>query len=430
MGQLSRFSRLNSIRLITLCLILMVVFAKHLTLESSLISSKENLAHLLGSYESGDVQEWGSARLLPYKYRVLFKSLIDGTVLIFGKNVTDDQFYWIFVIWCFAITLACLFAFDYLLCVVGLKEIYQFAGGLLFISSFPVFYAYNYPIITREDTLAYLWVVLGLIFIVKNKPFIVSIISLFAVMTRETTLIIPFCFLITSPLKLTKKAAYLLPPAIALVGLRLILGFEPYDITYGFFRNLKLPIESIFFLFICFGVFWLTGFLGWRLKKSSNQYGSDAAIVKSFPWVAVAVLFTSTAFSILRENRISFIIFPWIYIMSLVWIKYNYKNICKILVNKNLIYPLIFGIIGLTTIFMIFAYYSETIMRYGLFKTITAGFIGSHTNITKILDNYPSILGWIIFAVIHLALTLVITISIFQSRHADRRSQDPGLQRA
>ena len=394
----------------------MAVFAKHLTLDSSLISSKENLAYLLGSCESGQVQEWKCAELPAFKYRVLFKSLIDGTVIIFGKNVTDDQFYCIFVVWCFVITLACLLAFDYLLYIVGLKEIYQLAGGLLFISSFPVFYAYNYPIFTKEDTLAYLWVVLGLIFIVKNKPLTVSIISLFAVMTRETMLLIPFCFLIISPLKLTKKAVYLLPPVIAFIGLRLILGFESYNITAGFFRNLKIPIESIFFLFICFGVFWMTGFLGWRLKKSSNQDGSDAAIVKSFPWVVVVVLFTATAFTILRENRISFIMFPWIYIMSLVWIKYSYKNICKILVSKKFIYPIIFGIIGIITIFMIMAYYSETFMEYDLFKIITASFIGSHTNITTILDNYPSILDWVIFAVIHLALTLVITISFFQSK--------------
>ena len=252
-----------------LVMILMAIFARHLTSDTSLISDQAGLAQLLGSAESGDIQAWKISEWASMRYRILFKGLILGTVEILGGEVSDPAFYRIYVGWCFGLTFLTLLALYYLLGILGFSHPYRFFGGLLFLFSFPILFAYNYPVFTREDTLAFLWVTLGLVFLVKRRLIIAGLIAALAVLTRETGIILAMAIFFGPSSRPLKRLTAVIPAIVAFFAVRLIIGFESYNISAGFFRNLQLPVESLFFLFICFGFLWLMAPAGWNGLRMS-----------------------------------------------------------------------------------------------------------------------------------------------------------------
>lgn len=413
----NRISRSALISILVLILVLAAIFTRHVTSDSTLLSSEQKLAQLLGSIESGDVKEWKSSTTHAMRYRVLFKALVMGTELALGGDVSDNTFYWIFVVWCFLITLASLLTFYWLLTILHFSHRYRLLGGLLFLFSFPILFAYNYPIFTKEDTLAFFWVVLALIFVIRKKLAVASLISVLAVLTRETTLIIPLSLWIASDSKPRRKILYVLPPILAFLAVRLIMGWESYDMAAGFYRNLKLPAESTVFLFLTFGAFWLTAYLGWRRNRTlpDKDYGRWV-LMKSFPWVVVSVLFAAVSFSVLRENRVSFILFPWIITMSLYWIKEHSADLVRTARKKRLIYPvaiLALAAIGTSTALLGF---SEVIVETNAYKSLAGSFLGSHTNLATVFDTYPDVLFWSLLLIVHIALLGIIAYSSATAR--------------
>jgi hypothetical protein len=397
-----------TIFLLILIIILMAVFARHLTSETSLISDQAGLAQLLGSAGSGDVQEWKVSEWPSMRYRILFRGLILGTVEILGGEVSDSTFYHIFVGWCFGLTLLTLLALYYLLGTLGFGHPYRFLGGLLFLFSFPILFAYNYPVFTREDTLAFLWVTLGLIFLVRKRLIMASLIGILAVLSRETGIILAIAIFFGSSGSLLKRIAAIIPTIAALIAVRLIIGFESYNITAGFFRNLQLPIESLFFLFICFGFLWMLAPAGLScIKKSILAGPGHKVMARSFPWVLAAILAAAAAFSILRENRITFIIFPWIITLALFWIRENIASIMTAFKKKIMIIPLasIFAVLAVASLLILNS--SQSIQNTGIYKLLIGGIIRSHTNLARVLETYPDVQGWVILFLAHALLIIL-----------------------
>ena len=373
-----------------------------------MLSSQAGLTELLGSAESGQLQEWHSSQTSAMRYRVLFKGLIIGTTYLWGGRVSDTTFYWIFIFWCFVISALCLLAFYCLLGLIFENRRVQFWGGVLFLISFPMLFAYNYPIFVKEDTLAYFWIVLGLIFLIKKKLPHFSLLTIPAVLTREMTGVLPLVFLINYKRKFLNKVIYIIPSVLTFIAIRLIIEGQSYSMLAGFHRNLKLPIESLFFLYICFGFLWLTAVLGWIefRNKHSENYGREF-LVGSFPWAVSIIFITAALFSILRENRITFLAFPWIIILSLMWFQHNRPYIIKSLKTLRLMIPL-------TAITLTAGMLSVLILNST--NLPTGGILGGHTDLSTILNRYPDIIPWAILAILHGALSILVIAVEFIKR--------------
>ncbi len=400
-------ARTAIIFLTLLVIMLIAIFARHLTSESSLISDQAGLTQLLGSAESGDIQEWKNSEWASMRYRILFKGLIIGTAKILGGEISNTAFYRIYVGWCFALTLLTLLTLYYLLGILGFSLPYRFLGGLLFLFSFPILFAYNYPVFTREDTLAFLLITLGLVFLVKRRLIIAGLIAALAVMTRETGIILAIAIFFGSSARPLKRLMAVIPAIATFFAVRLIIGYESYEISAGFFRNLQLPVESLFFLFICFGFLWLLAPAGWNgLRKSTIAGQAQKIMARSFPWAVAAILVAAATFSILRENRVTFIIFPWIITMSLFWIRDNSDKIRAAQKKKGLAILLAFLFILASAVSVVILNSSQSIQNTGIYKALIGGIIRSHTNLTKVFETYPDIQSWIIFFLAHATLVI------------------------
>jgi hypothetical protein len=390
-----------------LVIMLIAIFAHHLTSKTSLISDQAGVAQLLGSSESGEIQEWKISEWPSMKYRILFKGLIIGTAKILGGEISDLAFYRIYIGWCFILTLLTLVTLYYFLGILGFSHPYRFFGGFLFLFSFPVLFAYNYPVFTREDTLAFLLVTLGLVFLVKRQLIIAGLIAALAILARETGIILAIAIFFGSSARPLNRLMAILPAIAAFFAVRLIVGYESYNIFAGFFRNLQLPLESLFFLFICFGFLWLSALAGWNgLRKSTLTGQGQKIIARSFPWVLTAILAAAIAFSILRENRVTFIIFPWMIALTLFWIRDNSDKIRAALMKTGLIIPLAILFILASMASVIVLNSSQSIQNTGIYKILIGSIIRSHTNLAKVFETYPDIQSWIIIFLAHATLLI------------------------
>ncbi len=401
--------------LIILAAILSAVFLRHISSDHTLLDNPTGLAELLGSYESGDPQEWKSSESPAMRYRLLFKAIIEGTAELLGKDVSDQAFYGIFVSWSYLLTLGCLIAFFLFLRECGLGTSYSFAGSMFVLVSFPVLFAYNYPVFVKEDILAYLWICIGLLFMARQNYLIVAIISVAAIATRETTAVLPFTLLIMARTSLVRRILYILPAIITFFLLRILVGYESYNMLAGFYRNLKLPLESLFFLFMTFGVLWLTAVLGWvELKKDQIRNEAVRIIVDSFPYVLGLMLIVAMLFSILRENRILFIVFPWMMTLSVFWIKRNMDTIRLAARDYMFSLPLLLGTVLICATALIFL---QSGTKIGL-----QGIIGSHIHLAQVVSKYPDVRIWAVMFVVHAALTVFVLYSRMKNRRGTEGS--------
>jgi hypothetical protein len=380
---------------IILFILMVSVFSLNCVLNGS-IARPLNLAVELESPKSAP-QDWQQQTRIPMKYRALFRWIVKGTWLSFLPNSGARGFYATYVFWSFVFFFSTAVALYYWLRMLDFGKLLSFLGCIIFLSSPPVALAYVYPVHTREDPLAYLLVILGMIAVLRSEVTAVILISILGSLTRETTLIVPFVYLFYTKETLPVRFLVCLVSVSTMIGIRFFLGYQSYNsLVEGWAFNLRRLPETILFLFMVYGVFWIPSLAGiyqrWKNRASLSYYWR--ILLSSTPACLGLILGTNLIFARIREIRIAFLSFPWIIPMALGWLEGN-SSLLKQVVSKRYYW--------LSVVFMFLLFYFLCISLFEL------------TNFGPYLGFFSSKL-WRIAGYIHLSLTVVIVLPLLLER--------------
>ncbi len=328
-----------------LFVILAAIFILNWAAPSSITSPRHLAVDL--SAPPDQPQAWSVQYWIPTKYRALYRWIVQGTfALLFAPNDAFG-FYLTFIFWGYAFFCCTLVAFYYFLRALDFNAQMAFVGCLAFLASPPVTLAYKYPVFTREDPLAYFLVLLGLLGVFKRKPVWVSVIAVLAALTRETTLIIPLTYLLAARDSWHNKILVCLPPVIAAIGIRFLLGYASYNPFEGSIYNFETPWQSLAFIFCIFGALWLPFAAQLRAQWHTRQTAGEAwrIIISTAPIVFLIVFGTHIVFARAREIRISFLMFPWIISLALAWFDTKRARL-TLLFSKPMSWVWLSGVLG------------------------------------------------------------------------------------
>jgi hypothetical protein len=375
---------------IILFILMVSVFSLNCVLNGS-IASPLHLARELESPRAAP-QDWVLQTQIPMKYRALFSWIVRGTWMSLLPNSGANGFYATYLCWSFVFFYAAVIALYYWLRMLDFDKLLSFLGCILFLGSPPVALAYVWPVHTREDPLAYLLVILGIIAVFRSEVTMVVIISMLGGLTRETTLIVPFVYLFYTRESFHKKFLVFLLSVSSVIGIRVLLGYQSYNPLHGRIYNFGHLPETIIFLFLTYGVLWIpsltTMYNKWKKRASVSHYWR--ILVSSAPVCLGLILGTNLIFARVREIRISFLSFPWIIPMCLCWLRANSSRF-KTLFSRRYYW--------LCTVFVFVLLYFVFITLFEL------------TNLGMYVGAFSS-KPWRITGYVHMFLSIVIVLPI------------------
>lgn len=255
------------------------------------------------------------------RYRVLFQWVVEGVYSAVSPSESSECFFATFItlsFLCLAITGV---AFHQYAKVLGFSDSSaQFAIALFFLSP-PILLAYVFPVHTREDPLAYLLVIFGLVALIRGNRILMVLFSVFGALTRETTLVLSFTYLVAGSGRLRERIVLSAIAPLTLLATRWWLGVQSYRPFDGATRNVEFPIESVFFLAMVFGVLWPIGVAGYfeAIRIRNQLPNSWRVLYLSAPIVLLLILVTNIALARVREIRIGFMFAPWLLPFAVLW---------------------------------------------------------------------------------------------------------------
>lgn len=264
---------------------------------------------------------WAQGAEAPYCYRWLFRALVLGACRVLGVS-TSEGFYEVFVA-ASALSLGlAVFLLERFLRATGASVARARLGGLLFLASFPVLFAYDLPVHTREDPLAYALVSLQLWLVALERPLALALAGVVAANVRETTTLglLPFVFVGSRPLSHRLAAV---APAFAAVALVHVLRAPPTAahgyLLEGVTQNLREPTEALLYLGASLGSLWLLAGLRLAEKRASGELSGPWGWRASGLALGLAVL-ANALLGMLRECRIVFVAAPFAVKLSLEYL--------------------------------------------------------------------------------------------------------------
>jgi hypothetical protein len=305
------------------------------------VLNNQFLEGYMGSFQSlGDeiaapaqeLEEWHLNNKAPFEYRMLFPAIVHGI-----WNITDQSnltFYWSYVSVSYLFLVAAALAFFWLLKNIGFSAQFSLMGVITFLLMPPLLLAYTLPVHTREDTLGYFLLCIGLTSLIRKKYGWYIVISIISVFCRETLLILPFVFLFfTNDYTFQKRVFLASLPVIAWLMIRVLVETNKfnYDPLEGFKWNIDNPLQVVAFAFITFGPLWIGGVFGyieWMQKKLScgKELGHFWLVANSAPWAILLIIITTFLGGIYNEIRLLYLGFPWVIILSMLFTKVNYQK--------------------------------------------------------------------------------------------------------
>jgi hypothetical protein len=310
----------------------------------------KNGTNLAGELKSpqDSLYVWNIGNEAPFKYRVLHRAIVFGTYsMLRADSDSNLLFFTIYRTYALIAHAGAVVMFYFFIGMTDLKDLRLF-GALLFALLPPMLLAYNVPVHTREDTLAYCLLLAGVISVIKNKPLFVLLISLAGVLSRETLLILPVVYLFFQhKQQLSVRLGILAATAAVFAFLRFYIGLNKYDHTEGLRWNISHPDQVLGFLFISFGFLWFPFFLNLFIRKNNTIRSTDLDILhRSAPTALVLILTTTFLGGIFNEIRLLYLLSPWIIVLAL----FQYKNTMLAIHERVISKPFIFFIIFLALI--------------------------------------------------------------------------------
>lgn len=306
----------------------------------------------------------------PFKFRILFSSLVKITYDIFSEPQNNQNFYRIYVFWSGFFYISAALSFYWLLMVVGFHRSYAFIGTMLFLISPAIIYAFSLPVHTREDMLAYTILNIGLICIFKNNYIGILILTILGVLCRETLLLLPLMFLLYGSASITYRTGVFLLGCAVFFVIRTVLGNEGYDpIGLGLMYNLENKLEVVGFSFLVFSYMWPVLFLdiyyiNTRAKKTHDR--SPITLLRKSSLLVLVLVFAATIIGgRVNEIRLLFILFPWIIVIFLFYLEHEIRPLIKnAITNEYKIYAILISIPCI--VLYIVAYYNIHLFLEGV----------------------------------------------------------------
>ena len=305
------------------------------------IASKHDLAVELHATKEAP-GAWPMGAEAPYRYRWLFRELVLGAERLSPSFQTEEGFYRLFV-FCsgLSLLLSCL-AFDLLLRRLGFDERLATLGVVLYLAGFPILFAYDMPIHTREDLLENSVFCLALVAVVADRPVATVLLVCLAANVREMGLLaaVPFWFCSRRP-----RSVRLGVVAAATVGALLVTSIRelapriPWflDRTVwhpeGYQTTLSAPFEGTLYAFVCFGALWFAAFFGARRRRERLGPEASARDLLGFPQAPLCVflaLASSVALGQVREVRTVYLAFPWVVPLALEYFRQEGREDSKL----------------------------------------------------------------------------------------------------
>ena len=290
------------------------VFVRHHTY----LSSPELLATRL-SLRFGDAPMWslwGEGLEKPYAYRFLFRFLAVGLARLL--HLGSFGFWLEYITLSYALTLLQALLL-YFYCHSVIRLLWQAAALAVVLTSlsFTGLFAYEFPVWVVEDTLAYVFLLAGLIALSKRKDYLFQLCVVLGVLTRETLLLLLVVRWVYVHENFLKKLLASVPALLVLLIVRLSLGPWYDPLVAGSNLNFSRPVEAVIFVFATFGVLWFIAPLAWR--RGGVLW--DTPLKGSISVLMVAlILLTSLLGGRLRETRLVFLAFPWVVVPSAVYL--------------------------------------------------------------------------------------------------------------
>lgn len=345
------------------------------------------------------VYSWKQSEISPFKYRILFSSLVKGTYKLLASKPNENLFYAVYVMWSGITYISAVLAFYYLLLSINFSIKLSFWGGILFLLNPAVIFAFTLPVHTKEDLLGYTILSLALVSIIKRKFLLVLIFTILGVLCRETLLLIPFLYFFFTKETFLYRFLIVGVGFTTLILIRYYMGIEKYDILeLGYVYNISNLKESIGFLFLVFNFMWMPFIYESLLstfKKREIEQTEIFLFGKSGFWVLILVLLTTLFGGRFNEIRLLFIMFPWVIILTLYFVRQNKALIIKALKHRK--FPLFamftIGIMITVTYLIIinssvffpptpyFVPYNQWVIITSIYITITVLLIPSFINV-------------------------------------------------
>lgn len=273
---------------------------------------------------------WKISSEPPFKYRILHKTIVKSIYGLIVKHEDNNMlFFRTYQLTAFVFHFLAILTFYYFLCQVNLKQV-ALAGASVFALLPALSMAYNIPVHTREDTLGYCLLLLGLVAIVQNKSSLIFVYSILGVLCRETILLIAFTNLFFNRnQKIEVRSLIAFTSILVFLFVRFNYGMEPYNHWEGFNWNRDNPVQVVGFSFITFGILWLPFFL--QIVKKTRHNGRVQIMVDSAPWVFILVVLTTFFGGIFNEIRLLYILAAWVISIAALYYQENAKKLANYL---------------------------------------------------------------------------------------------------
>lgn len=282
-------------------------------LRSEVFLGKELKTHRDSLYQYKLVAE------APFKYRLLFPSIVKGTYAVLYASDDALGFYQVYKGWSLFFYVTAAVACFFFLSVVGFQQSWAFAGALIFLWLPPVLLAYSLPVHTREDMLAYTLMFAGLSCLVQQRWWWMLAVALLGALCRETLLLLPLMYFLfgRDPQWWRRFLIAGLPVALWL-SIRVGMPHQPYDTWEGLRWNLNNPEQVVGFLFITFNVLWLAFAVYVRKLKRYQHAPEPLGFFYRSAWAALLIiLITTFVGGIYNEIRLLYLFAPWMIVIAL-----------------------------------------------------------------------------------------------------------------
>lgn len=272
---------------------------------------------LAAELHADETTPWGLGRLEPYCYRPLFRALVLGVFDVLGGDA--DTFHGVFVTLGALSLLGAAWALDALLRAVGFGSREAMLGVAAFLLGFPVLFAYDIPIHTREDLLGYAAIALTLVFVVRDQPAAVGLLGAIGVTVRETCLLGVLPYALVSRRPWPQRLLAYAPGGVAWLAVRVAQappGGSRYEyVAISTAPTLEWPGEAALYLFATFGALWVAA--GLRLFADPRPPRHPLLSRPAALLALVAVAATGWTMGMIREARITYVLFPFVIPLAL-----------------------------------------------------------------------------------------------------------------
>jgi hypothetical protein len=260
----------------------------------------------------------------PWRYRI-FPNLI-GVGLSKVKLLWPAlNFHWavVWANWAVVVFTAILF-YCLLRWALGVSRQWSALATLAVVLSYPLMFGHTVQLqLVIGDAVSYALVVAALLSLFARRYELFTLITIAAVLSRETNLILLIPLLLDDEAHWLNKIVVAALAFGAVVGVRLWLGWESGYLGDGWRANTSTPlVVSLLAVFVTFGAFWLTGIKGWNFYRTQQLVPRNLNLLgRSAPVVVGLMLAANVVFAILTENRILLVLFPWVVGLSAVYLQ-------------------------------------------------------------------------------------------------------------